>query len=250
MLIFLILATTTTTTTTPPTTTSTSTTSSTTSTTTTTTAIPTTSTSSTTTTTTTKNPKARARRDAVPNFEWNIQHLVKTGSIRPESIANENMTYFLTTTEMSMEDKIKLLENETVPYFGICTNDTKIISDPKKIYGYYQRNVVVENPIKDVVVGNNVWLKHGDMCHLSMKFDGTAPFHYCMAIKVTNDSSVAMAQNDEQDCDKWDDTDDKEIKYSHFFAKNSNSYTVTFYLKNEVSLVKTPIGVKFYEGKF
>jgi hypothetical protein len=208
---------------------------------------------STTTSTTTKKPNLRKRRQALRKpFEWNVQYLLDNGIINPESIASENMSYHLTTTKMPMNEKIKKLNSlENVPYFGICTNNTKVFADPKKIYGYYQRFVFVENPILNVQVGNNPWLKHGDLCRISFKFDGTAPFKYCIkAVKSDNSTAIEdIKQEIECSDEEWIKTDDKSVDYSRFFTKESNSYTVFFHLKNEVSQIITPIGVKFYEGK-
>lgn len=184
-------------------------------------------------------------------FEWNVSYLLETGSIRPENIANKNMLEtWTTTTEMPMEQRIKKLEDDMLPYFGICTNKTRVFSDQKKIYGYYQRTVIVENPVQNVSVSNNVWLKHGDMCNLKLKYHGTSPFNYCMRVVSSNNESAAMLNNQDFECNEndWKKTDEMEITYRHFFPKQSNSYTVIFRLKNEVSEVKMPIGVQFYEG--
>lgn len=230
----------------PTTTTSTTTTS-----TTTTSTTSTTSTSTTTSTTTTKKPGRRRREVQSQEFEWSLKALVESGSIRPENIAYENMTEptVTATTTIPMETRIKLLEDHPqVPYFGVCTNDTKVIMDSKKIYGYYQRTIIVENPVDNVTVGNNVWLRHGDMCQLTIKFSGTAPFNYCTKI-IRNDNDTVSTLDDSCD-DDWKVIDVKEINYKHFFPLLSNSYTLKVFIKNEVSLIPTTIGVQFYEGSF
>lgn len=238
---------TTTSTTTPSTTTSTTSTSTTS--TTTTTSTSTTSTTSTTTTTTTK--KSIRKRRAAPSqeFEWNLKALIESGSIKPENVAFENMTEpsVMATTEIPMEDRIKMLNDNLIPYFGVCTNFSKVIIDPKKIYGYYQRTIIVENPVDNVTVANNVWLRHGDMCQLIIKFSGTAPFKYCTKIS-RNDNDTASIQDDGCD-DEWKAIDVKEINYKHFFPFLSNSYTLKVLVKNEVSFVPTTIGIQFYEGE-
>lgn len=226
----------------PTTTTSTTTTSTTTPTTTSTTS------TTTTTTTTTKKP-VRTRRDmSSQEFEWSLKALVESGSIRPENVAYENMTEptVTATTEIPLEERIKMLQDNQVPYFGVCTNDTKVIMDSKKIYGYYQRTIIVENPVDNVIVGNNVWLRHGDMCQLIIKFAGTAPFSYCTKIS-RNDNDTVSRQEDDCD-DDWKVIDVKEINYKHFFPLMSNSYSLKVLIKNEVSLIATTIGVQFYEG--
>lgn len=252
MLSFEPMPTPTSTTTQKPTTTTTTTTTSTTTTTTSTTTTSTTPPTTTSTTTTTTKKPARKRRDASTKaFEWNVKALVESGSVRPENIAYENMTepIITTTTEIPMAMRIKTLEENGIPYFGICTNDSKVVLDPKKIYGYYQRTINVEIPVKNITVGNNVWLRHGDMCRLVIKFSGTAPFYYCVKYIKSDNSTEETRTN--QDCDDydWKTIDLKEIKYERFLPKSSNSYSVFAYIKNEVSVIKTTIGVQFYEGK-
>lgn len=152
-----------------------------------------------------------------------------------------------TTTELPYEERLKKLKDGAVPYFGVCTNDTKVILDPKKIYGYYKRTIFVENPINNISVSNNVWLRHGDLCRLTIKFTGTAPFNYCTKISSNDNSSVEVTQESDE-CFGWKPSDVNEINYGHFFSKDSNSYSLVVYIKNEVSLTRTPIGVQFYEG--
>lgn len=106
---------------------------------------------------------------------------------------------------------------------------------------------MVEKPIGNVTVDNNVWLKHGDMCQLNIKFGGTGPFNYCTNI-IRNDNSSDVTKVDDT-CDGWKKTEAKELNYQHFFPKSSNSYSLIVFIKNEVSIVRTPIGVQFYDGE-
>lgn len=147
-----------------------------------------------------------------------------------------------------MEERVKMLQDAGVPYFGVCTNDTKVILDPKKIYGYYRRDIMVENPVTNITGANSIWMKHGDMCTLKIKFSGTPPFHTCEKI-TQNDNSTKSLHKVECDEKDWKQTDEKQIDYAHFFPKDSNSYTLTIFIKNEVSIKETPIGVQFYEGE-
>lgn len=149
-----------------------------------------------------------------------------------------------------MQKRIERLEegSDKVPYLGVCTNNTKVVTDPKKIYGYYQRTFKVQNPVQNVTISNNVWLKHGDMCNIKMKFHGTSPFFYCMKPIPANNNSVSTVQENDTKCTDWKITSETEITYRHFFPKSSNAYTVFFYLQNNVSDAKIPIGVQFYEG--
>jgi len=181
------------------------------------------------------------RRREIGDFKWDVKSLIESGSIKPENVAYENMTE-APTTEIPMADRIKLLQDSQNPYFGVCTNESKIITDPKRIYGYYERQIVVQNPVKNVTIEGKTWLQHGDMSYLIIKFDGTAPFKYCPLI-LHNGSLV-----NEQQCSDWKETNDKQIYFSHFFTKQSDSYSVILLVKNEVSLSRTTVAIKFYEG--
>lgn len=209
----------------------------------------TTTTSTTSTTTSTQKPKVRRRRDTLP-FEWSVQHLVKNGLINPESIAKDDMTNFMTTTEIPMAERIKKLNDDSVPYFGMCKSNkssSQVIFDIKKIYGYYYRQIKVENPLANLVVDNNPWLKHGDFCNVKIKYQGTAPFKYCITINSTRNDDNSSSVGDEKDCDDWRETNDKEMTIHRFLPKYSNTYTITLFLQNEVSSIKTPIAIKFYD---
>lgn len=141
-----------------------------------------------------------------------------------------------------------MLQNNEIPYMGVCTNDTKVVTDPKKIYGYYQRTIQVEIPVANVTVSNNAWLKHGDLVRLKIKFTGTSPVDYCTVVQANDNSTdVISTVRDDDDC-MWRKIYVKEIDFTRFLAKSSNSYTITVFIKNEVSSSRTPIGVKFYEG--
>jgi hypothetical protein len=196
----------------------------------------------------------RRKRDVIK--DWNIQHLVETGSIRPESVIREDMQDYLaslTTTANPMDGGTKILDTDfVVPYFGICTyNSSKIVTDQKKIYGYYQRTIQVENPVSNITVGNNVWLKHGEMCNLTLKFYGTSPFRYCFKQNHNSSSTIRNSDDHDDECEdfEWRETNENEVKFTRFLPKTSNTYTIAFYVKNEVSFIKTPIGIQFYEGE-
>lgn len=199
---------------------------------------------STTSTSTTKLSRRRRSVGFNASFEWSAEALIESGAVKSENIAYENMTDppSTTTTEVPMRERVKWLQDNGIPYFGVCTNESKVITDPKKIYGYYRRTVIVENPVDNVTVENNTWLKHGDMCVLNIKFVGTGPFSYCF-INFTDVSK------DDENCEEWQKTDVKLINYHRFFPKSSNSYTLVTFIRNEVSMKRHPIGIQFYDGK-
>ena len=74
-------------------------------------------------------------------LEWSPKNLIETGSIRPESIAGG--ASFTTPTSLTISDKIKLLQRGQHPF--VCNNQTDVIPDPKKIYGYFRREIIVQS---------------------------------------------------------------------------------------------------------
>lgn len=235
-----------TTTSTTTTSTSTTTTPTTTSTTTTPTTTPSTTTSS---TTTTKKPSRRRRSDEHHHFEWSVDALIKNGSIKASDVLFGNLSDIAETITESTTTPMSFLMDGVIPYIGnICKNSTKVLTDPKKIYGYYKRTFIVQNPVRNVTVDKNPWLKHDEVCKLEIRFQGTGPFQYCTIAKsINNITDLGNVQGDVDLCEDWKELDMKNFEYRHFYSKGSNSYSLNVFIKNEVSLAKQVFGIKFYE---
>lgn len=130
-----------TTTTTKPTTTTKTTTPSTTSTT-------TTSATPTTTSTTTQKPKSqRKRRDTGSEQYANetLLELTLNGEVDPKDVASRTL-HPTTTTISPPTTQIPYVDQ---PY--ICFNKSNVAPDPKKIYGYFSRNVIVRSKLENMV---------------------------------------------------------------------------------------------------
>lgn len=140
-----------------------------------------------------------------------------------------------------------------MPFFAVCTNNTKIITDPKKIYGYYKRSFTVQNPVGNITVEGDVWLKHDDLCKLQFKYQGTGPFQYCVISKNSkNTSELQSAVGDASECDvfAWKKWDLKNFEFHRFFMKTSDAYSLFIYVRNEVSLASRVVGIHYYKRKF
>lgn len=143
---------------------------------------------------------------------------------------------------------MKYFLDSQIPYLGICTNSTKVVTDPKKIFGYYKRSFTVQNPIRNVTVDKNPWLKHDEICKLMIRFQGTGPFKYCTIAKpINNITEINSVKGDVDLCDDWKESDTKNFEYRHWYSKSSNSYSLNVFIKNEVSLAKQVFGIKYYE---
>lgn len=68
--------------------------------------------------------------------------MIETGSIRPESIAGGG-ALFITPTSTTTSDKIRILQREQHPF--VCNNQTDVMPDPKKIYGYFKKEIIVQS---------------------------------------------------------------------------------------------------------
>lgn len=158
----------------------------------------------------------------------------------------EGMTDAPSTTPLTIVPRKNLQSESGISSLNICNNSSKVLTDPKRIYGYYQRSITVENPVGNVSVTNNVWLRHGDLCQLLINFEGTAPFQYCTKIHNDGNSSTNIDACSGSD---WKEIDGKLINYRRFLPTGSNSYSLVVYIKNEVSTTQQKIGIHFYEGE-
>lgn len=106
---------------------------------------------------------------------------------------------------------------------------------------------ILTEPIANVTIGSNKWFQHDEPCKLSIKFSGTGPFQFCK-VMIANRNISDIISNTTEDCSKFEVIDSTSIDFIHFFPKTSNTYTVIFFIKNEVSETKTPVGVNYYKG--
>ena len=102
------------------------------------------------TTTTNKVPPKR-KRDVKDVLEWSPQNLIE--SIRPESIAGA-ATFTTTPTLMTITNKIRILQRAQHPF--VCNNQTDVMPDPKKTYGYFKREIIVQSKFLKIKINISI----------------------------------------------------------------------------------------------
>lgn len=80
--------------------------------------------------------------------EWSYKNLIETGSIRPENIAGADL--FTTPSSLTISDKIRLLQRGQHPF--VCNNQTDVMPDPKKMYGYFKREIIVQSMFQSLIM--------------------------------------------------------------------------------------------------
>lgn len=165
------------------------------------------------------------------------------------SNATEPPQVITTTTSVPSQ----FVDDDQIPYIGVCTNKTKILTDSKKIYGYYKRSFRVQDNVENITVGGDLWLKHDDICKLQFKFNGTGPFKYCVLAKSTkNSTDLGSVVADASDCGDfdWKSSNSKAFEFQRFFQKTSDAYSLFVFVKNEVSLASRVVGINYYKREF
>ncbi|KAJ6624807.1 hypothetical protein Bhyg_17572, partial [Pseudolycoriella hygida] len=237
--------TTTTTTTTTPSTTTPSTTTPSTTTTSSTTPTPPTTTSSTTTipptspSTTTSSPtittssttiKSKiSKRETVTQDLTNVLESIVGSSISTTDYSTEPST----TTATSLSSVTPTIDH---PY--VCFNKSSISADPKKLYGYFHRQIIVKNPISDVTISGNLWLQYGDVLELEVKYTGSPPFQYCVDVEA---GSYNVTGN--ETCTSWVPNDDTSFPITRLFHE---TYTMIIIIRNSVIQVNKGVKVNIY----
>lgn len=131
-------------------------------------------------------------------------------------------------------------ENNTFPF--VCLNQTNIAPDPKKVYGYFSRRMIVKAPVNNITVIGNNWLQHGDMLSLGVKCTGSASFSYCF-----NFMSRLHNATGNETCDTMPVLTDKcEFNITRYYIK-SGEHTVLIIVKNDVSKMIYPVTVTVYK---
>lgn len=125
------------------------------------------------------------------------------------------------------------------------------MTDHKKTYGYYKRSFTVQNNVENITVDGDLWLVHGDLCKLDIKYIGTGPFKYCTVLKSTkNSTALSSILADTSECDFWTEWDGKSFKVTKFLPIYSDAYSLIVFVKNEVSLASRVVGINFYKREY
>lgn len=92
----------------------------------------------------------------------------------------------------------------------------------------------------NVTILGNYWLQYGEVLNIEVKYDGSAPFQYC--IKFEN-AVYNMTGN--ETCNKWLPNDDSSFPITHLFNK---THTILVMIRNDVIQVNKEFKVIIYEA--
>lgn len=190
--------------------------------------------------------------------------LMQNGEIDPKDLINGTIelpttTYFPPTTH--------------VPYFidqpYVCFNKSNIAPDPKKIYGYFSRNVAVRSeyikmhiflvsigqklygfnvnsfldPLTTPIVTGDLWIKREDGMTLNISWSGSPPYYFCYDFKYGPHN---MTANETCADDAWEQTSQPWLTI-HRFSLTEDSITILFQVRNEITNHTKFITVNTYE---
>lgn len=105
----------------------------------------------------------------------------------------------------------------------------------------FSLDVKARDPISNISIRGNNWLKHGDIMNINISCSGSTPFYYCWEfggfINKTNNAS----------CDLPIKTLNGEIQLQHYFS-SPGEYFLPVVLYNQVSHQVIPLKVNIYEA--
>lgn len=99
------------------------------------------------------------------------------------------------------------------------------------------------DPLENLTITGEVWLKQEDVLELIIKCTGSPPFQYC--IKVI-DGNYNMTGN--ETCSEWNHTDVCDFPFSHLFL-DVQPHTVLLVIKNQVTVQRKIAAINIYDEK-
>lgn len=96
------------------------------------------------------------------------------------------------------------------------------------------------DPVSNVMVTGNLWLQHGDVLNLDVKYTGSPPFEYCIK---TEADTYNMTGN--ETCNSWLPIEQTSFPITHYFSK---TYTIIIIVRNHVIQVNKEVKVNIYEA--
>lgn len=195
-----------------------------------------------------------------------VELLSQNNEIDTKNVINGNSTIaydpISPTTHMPIPDEAQH------PF--VCFNKSSVAPDPKKIYGYFSKDVIVRSktneitirihlsdhfflsfplviyadPLTNVTVSGSSWLKHGDVLHLEVKCAGSPPFEYCSKV-ITG----AYNTTGNETCDgSWYSPETCEFRIIHYFG-DVEPYTILIFIKNQVTVLTKVVTINIYNVK-
>ncbi|XP_017787040.1 PREDICTED: uncharacterized protein LOC108569843 [Nicrophorus vespilloides] len=132
--------------------------------------------------------------------------------------------------------------NESFPFF--CSNNTIIALGPNLTYGVFTTKVSVKQPISNISVTGNNWIRHSDMLQLSVGCRGSSGFKYCYSFR---DGVYNVTGN--ETCDTQNLIEKCQFPINRLFiTDNTDVHTVIIIISNEVSKMVYPVTVNVYKA--
>lgn len=158
--------------------------------------------------------------------------------------------------------QIRELElDEDLPY--VCFNKSNVAPDPKKTYGLFTRDIVprckslaihlknfflklfLSDPIHNVTIAGNNWIKHGEMLNLDFKCSGSPSPGFFECINLYDD--IHNVTDNETCKSPPSRTDQCAVSFQHYYG-DLEKHTVVVIIWNDVSRQVARTVVNIYKG--
>uniref|UniRef100_D3TNI2 Putative salivary mucin n=1 Tax=Glossina morsitans morsitans TaxID=37546 RepID=D3TNI2_GLOMM len=113
--------------------------------------------------------------------------------------------------------------------------------DAYLIQGYYKREIKPKDAISNFSVSGKTWLEHGDILNMEVKCKGSPSFEYCYLVYDAPYNSTGN-----ETCPFFYSIQECKIDFTRYY---SESKTVLFFIRNEVSQILNQVTINIYEVK-
>lgn len=123
----------------------------------------------------------------------------------------------------------------------ICNKHGIVPIDDSYLYGHFQLNISVRDPVHNVNITGLNWLQHGDLMNLQVKYAGSPPFNVCANYFV---GQVNITGN--ETCTRKIQTMSNQFPLVHYFS-NSEQYTVVIIVENVLVKMVSRATINIYK---
>ncbi|KAK5642172.1 hypothetical protein RI129_008339 [Pyrocoelia pectoralis] len=141
----------------------------------------------------------------------------------------------------AINQPLPVATNVSFPF--VCQSNSSVPPDVSKTYGLFSRKFVSKAPISNISLSGNYWISKGTVLDLTVKCQGSAPFHYC---KHIFEGMYNVTGNETCDVPPPDSSDRCEFPIRRYFPKQQK-YTVVIVIYNDVAKIVSPVTVTVYE---
>ncbi|XP_051171203.1 uncharacterized protein LOC127288042 isoform X2 [Leptopilina boulardi] len=179
----------------------------------------------------------------VPNNSTTPASNSSTTTPRPTStttIATKATTISPNTSTIAPNATQYPFANISFPF--VCLNSSIIPPDPKKTYGYFNKEVTVKAPINKILVEGTNWIQPWEMLSLNVSCTGSGPFYKCLAF---HRGKYNITGN--ETCYETEMLPSCNFSIIHYFLEPSVS-TIVMIIKNDVSTQIYPLTINIYSA--